>query len=186
MQIDLVDMTDIATVNENYKFLLVCVDVFSRLAYVVPMKNKESRTVNEVIKEIIELTSPITLQCDNGKEFNNHSFKKITKDRGIDIQFIDVGDHKRLGIVDRFVRTLREKINTYMAMFNTTKYIDVLPKIISNYNSSYHSGIKKATNDVEDDDEDVIKVTNRKYNKTKLEEVNFNVGDYVIYILNRK
>ena len=108
------------------------------------------------------------------------------KERGIDIQFIDVGDHKRLGIVDRFVRTLREKINKYMAMFNTTKYIDVLPKIISNYNSSYHSGIKKVPNDVEEDDEDVIKVTNRKYNKAKLEEIKFNIGDSVRYILNRK
>ena len=110
----------------------------------------------------------------------------MIKERGIAIQFIDVGDHKRLGIVDRFVRTLREKINKYMAMFNTTKYIDVLPKIISNYNSSYHSGIKKVPNDVEEDDEDVIKVTNRKYNKAKLEEIKLNFGDYVRYILNRK
>ena len=135
MQLDLIDMSDIASANENYKFLLACIDVFSRLAYIVPMKNKESRTVNDAFDEIIELTSPIKLQCDNGKEFNNHSFKKMMKDRGIDIQFIDVGDHKRLGIIDRYVRTLSKKINKYMTMFNTAKYIDVLPKIISNYNS---------------------------------------------------
>ena len=186
MQLDLIDMSDIASANENYKFLLACIDVFSRLAYVVPLKNKESRTVNDAIDEIIELTSPIKLQCDNGKEFDNHSFKKMMNERGIDIQFIDVGDHKRLGIVDRFVRTLREKINKYLTMFNTTKYIDVLPKIISNYNSSYHSGIKKVPNDVEEDDEDVIKLTNKKYNKAKLEETKFNVGDSVRFILNRK
>jgi len=186
MQLDLIDMSDIASANENYKFLLACIDVFSRLAYVVPLKNKESRTVNDAIDEIIELTSPIKLQCDNGKEFDNHSFKKMMNERGIDVQFIDVGDHKRLGIVDRFVRTLREKINKYLTMFNTTKYIDVLPKIISNYNSSYHSGIKKVPNDVEEDDEDVIKLTNKKYNKAKLEETKFNVGDSVRFILNRK
>ena len=186
MQLDLIDMSDIASANENYKFLLACIDVFSRLAYVVPMKNKESKTVNDAIDEIVELTSPITIQCDNGKEFDNHSFKKMMKERGIDIQFIDVGDHKKLGIIDRYVRTLREKINKYMTMFNTTKYIDVLPKIISNYNSSYHSGIKKVPNDVEEDDEDVIKLTNKKYNKAKLEETKFNVGDSVRFILNRK
>ena len=186
MQLDLIDMSDIASANENYKFLLACIDVFSRLAYIVPMKNKESRTVNDAIEEIIELTSPIKIQCDNGKEFDNHSFKKMMKERGIDIQFIDVGDHKRLGIIDRFVRTLREKINKYMTMFNTTKYIDVLPKIISNYNSYYHSGIKKVPNDVEEDDEDVIKLTNKKYNKAKQEEIKFNNGDSVRYILNRK
>ena len=40
-------------------------------------------------------------------------------------------------------------------MYNTTKYINVLPKIIHGYNNTYHSGIKKKPNDVEDDDEDV-------------------------------
>ena len=187
LQIDLVDMSDISTANQNYKYLLTCVDVFSRLSFVVPMKNKESKTVNEAIEEIIDMTSPITIQCDNGKEFTNHSFKRLMKDKSVEIQFIDVGDYKRLGIVDRFVRTLRErKINKYMIMFNTTKYIDVLPQIISNYNSSYHSGIKKAPNDVDDDDEDVIKVTNRKYNKARNEETKYIIGDHVRYIINRK
>ena len=62
----------------------------------------------------------------------------------------------------------------------------MLPNILSNYNSSYHSGIKKVPNDVEEDDEDVIKVTNRKYNKAKLEEIKFSIGDSVRYIHNRK
>ena len=64
------------------------------------------------------------------------------------------------------------QVNKYLIMFNTTKYIDVLPQIMSNYNSSYHSGIKKAPNDVDDEKEDVIKVTNRKYNKARNEETN--------------
>ena len=72
------------------------------------MKNKESKTVNEAIEEIIDMISPITI-CDNGKEFTNHSFERLMKDKSVEIQFIDVGDHKRLGIVNRFVRTLREK-----------------------------------------------------------------------------
>ena len=67
MQTDIIDISDIASANEKYNYLLVCIDIFSRLAYVVPMKNKESRTVNEAIEEIIELTAPITIQCDNGK-----------------------------------------------------------------------------------------------------------------------
>ena len=70
-------------------------------------------------------------------------------------------------------------------MFNTTKCIDVLPQIISNYNSSYQSGIKKAPNDV-DEDEDVSKVTNRKYNKAKNEETKYMIGDHVRYVINRK
>ena len=64
------------------------------------------------------------------------------KERGITMQFVDIGDHKKSGIVDIFVNTPREKkTNKYLALFNTTKFINALPKMISNHNSSCHSGI---------------------------------------------
>ena len=50
----------------------------------------------------------------------------------------------------------------------TTKLIDVSPKIIWNYNGSYHSGIiKKAPNNVTEDDQEVLEIMNKKYNKPK-------------------
>ena len=91
------------------------------------------------MKEVLDITEPTMIKCDNGSEFLSN-----VKERGIDVRYVDVKDHHKLGIVDRFCRTLRERINKYLSMFNTTKYINVLPKIISNYNSSYHSGIKKS------------------------------------------
>ena len=71
-------------------------------------------------------------------------------------------------------------------MYNTTKYIVVLPKIINNHNSAYHSGIKKAPNEVKDEDEEVIELTRRKYIKAKKEEEKFNIEDKVRHILNKK
>ena len=73
-------------------------------------------------------------------------------------------------------------------MRNTTKYIDVLPKLIYNYNTSYHSGIKKspADADVDEDDVDVANIAHRKYEKAKREEIKFELGDTVRYILNRQ
>ena len=183
LQLDLVDLSNLATANNNYKYLLVAVDVFSRYAFVEPLKNKRAETIAESLDGIIGKTEPSTINSD--QEFTSHIIQKFLKERGIDTQAVEVGDHHKLGIVDRFCRTLREKINKYMAMHNTTRYIDVLPKIVYNYNTSYHSGIKKKPSEVEDDDEEVIKVTNRKYNKAKAEEVKFEVGDTVRCILNR-
>ena len=37
LQIDLADFSDVATVNKNYKYLLVAIDVFSRFAHVIPL-----------------------------------------------------------------------------------------------------------------------------------------------------
>ena len=53
-QLDLVDMSNISTVNENYKYLLVCVNVFSRMAFAVPMKNKKESTIIESMKLILK------------------------------------------------------------------------------------------------------------------------------------
>jgi len=186
LQIDLVDMSDISSANENYKYLLVAVDVFTRLAFVIPLKNKSSPTIVESMNEIIDLTEPTMINSDNGSEWINGEFKKLLRERGVTINYVEVGDHHKLGVIDRFVRTLREKICKYCSMYNTTKYINVLPQIIHGYNNTYHSGIKKIPNQVEEDDDDVIELTNRKYNKAKEEETKYNDGDVVRYIINRK
>ena len=74
----------------------------------------------------------------------------------------------------------------YMSMHNTTMYIDVLDKLVYNYNNAYHSGIKKIPAEVTKEDEDIIKLTKRKYNKAKLNEVIYNVGDKVRCVVNLK
>ena len=70
-------------------------------------------------------------------------------------------------------------------MLNTSKYINVVSNIVNNYNDSYHSGIKNAPRDVENKDESIIKLTNRKYNKALSQETKFNIGDEVRFIKNR-
>ncbi len=42
LQLDLVDLSNISAANENYKYLVVAVDVFSRLAFVTPIKNRSA------------------------------------------------------------------------------------------------------------------------------------------------
>ena len=111
---------------------------FSRLAFVVPMRNKTTEMDVECFKEIIDIISPSIINCDNGSEFTSHAFKELINRRGIIINYVHVSDHHTLGTVDRFVRTLREKINKYMIIY-------MMMMIYDNYNTAYHSGIKKST-----------------------------------------
>lgn len=186
LQMDLVDMSNTSTANENYNYLLVAVDVFTRLGFVVPLKNKQSQSVVEAADEIFEIVDPKILNTDNGSEFIDSGFLKLLRKKNIEIRYAEVQDHHKLGIIDRFVRTLREKINKYLVMHKTTKYIDVLPKLISNYNQSYNSTIKKAPIEVEDRDINVIELTNKRYNKAKQEEIKYEVDDVVRYVINLK
>ena len=58
MQLDMADLSDISTTNSNYKWLLCGVDVFTRKAYIIPMKNKTASRVTEAMKIILNKSKP--------------------------------------------------------------------------------------------------------------------------------
>ena len=129
MQLDLVDMSNITTTNSGYKWLLCGVDVYTRKAYCEPMKNKTISSVINAFEQILKNAKPKIINCDNGSEFISHAFKNVASDNNITINYVPVEDHHKLAIVDRLVRTLRGLINKYCTIYDTTKYIDVLPKL---------------------------------------------------------
>ena len=120
LQKDLGDMSDIATSNKNYKYLLVAIDVFSRYAFVIPLRSKSTEFVGEALKEIIYETQSYIINCDLGSEFISKNFQTLLAREGAEINYVPVHEHKKIAIVDRFVRTLRQKINMYMAQHHTT------------------------------------------------------------------
>jgi hypothetical protein len=182
-QVDLADMSDITTTNSYYRWLLCCVDVFTRKAYVVPMKNKTSISVTTAMHHVIEQSKPVIINCDQGSEFISREFKQLASDNSIDIRYVPVGDHHKLAIVDRFIRTLRQLINNYQTVYKTTRYIDVLDKLVDNYNNTYHSGIKGIPNKPES--KRLLAITRDKYNKALGEEKHFKVGQTVRFLKNK-
>ena len=50
IQIDLADFTRSASENDGYRYCLVAVDVFTKMVWGVPIKNKKQRNVLELLK----------------------------------------------------------------------------------------------------------------------------------------
>ncbi len=77
-QIDLADLQKISKYNHNNRYLVRCIDVFSKFAWVVPIKNKKSDTVLEAFKFIINSSGrkPNFLQSHQGTAFLNSKFKE--------------------------------------------------------------------------------------------------------------
>lgn len=96
-QIDLFDFSRYSHWNYGYKYLLCCVDVFSRKAFVLANKKKSDTT--EAMSKILTKNKPILIQSDNGKEFLNNSFQKLLKSLSIRHITVAVGDKRRQGIV---------------------------------------------------------------------------------------
>ena len=79
---------------------------------------------------------PRLLQTDQGKEFENRATRTFLREHGIE-QFSVKSPHKA-AVVERFNRTLKEKMWRYLTYKNTEKWIDVLPLLIKEYNNAHH------------------------------------------------
>ncbi len=140
-QADLVDMSSLSEYNKGVRYLLTCIDVLSKYAWAVPLKNKSGLAIIAAFKEI--LTSgrkPHLLQTDKGTEFINKSFQKLLKKENI--HFFTTQNETKASVVERFNRTLKTKMWKYFTANNTHIYLKVLPKLLSAYNHSYHRSIK--------------------------------------------
>ena len=72
---DLIEVINIAKYNRGYRYLLTVVDVFSKHAWVQPVKSKTGKAVTEAMAKILKGgRKPIHLQTDDGKEFYNKTF----------------------------------------------------------------------------------------------------------------
>ncbi|GFX97578.1 uncharacterized transposon-derived protein F54H12.3 [Trichonephila clavipes] len=67
-QADLVDMQSLAEFNKGYKYLLTCIDLFSKFAWTVPLKDKFGKSVKSGLEIIFKERKPKVLQTDAGQD----------------------------------------------------------------------------------------------------------------------
>ena len=129
--------------NHGYKYILACIDIFTRKTYAIPLKLKDDENVSEGIKEIIKQaqTTPYFITSDSDSTFLSGESNKIFHKYDIIHNAVPVGDHASLGIIDRFARTLKAILHKRFVKYNSTNWVDNLSKIIEQYNNSPHSAI---------------------------------------------
>ena len=142
-QLDMLEMIPYASINDGYRYILTCVDVFSRFARALPTKSKTGVEVAGKIGEMFETNVPYSIQTDKGKEFYNSQVEKVLKKYGV--KLYTVNSQFKASIVERFNRTLREKLNRYFTHSGKKRWVDILPNIISTYNKTKHIGIFNRT-----------------------------------------
>lgn len=145
---DLVDLRSIKTYNDDYVYLLVVIDVLSKYAWVEPLTDKTAVSVAKAFTRILASKntngrSPIYLQSDKGKEFIGTAFQALLKKKNIQFRVARNPDIKA-AIVERFNRTLKERMWRFFTYSGSKRYIDVLQNIVSAYNQARHSSIKMA------------------------------------------
>ena len=136
--------------NRNYGYILVVIDTFTKMAYARPVKKKDKFSVSKALQSIlVELDHyPNTLITDEGLEFYNKNVQELLDNYGI--HHYSIKTKMKASIVERFNRTLRQKLEKYFVRNKTKNWVDVLQNFISNYNDTPHRSIGMPPSKVSD------------------------------------
>ena len=146
-QADLADMQNLSRYNDGYRFILTCVDVFSKRAFAIPLKDKRGASVAEAFEQIFKERVPVFLQSDRGSEFLNSQVQDVFKKYNIK-HYWSFNDDIKAACVERFNRTIKTRLFRYMTGRHTKRWVDVLNAFIDSYNKSFHRTIGMAPNEV--------------------------------------
>jgi len=102
-QADLVDLSLLSNENNGHRYLLTCIDVFSKFARVEPLKNKTGIALTAAFTKMIVNKQCKFLQTDKGTEFLNDKFQRLLKDRNIR-HYTSENDDIKASVVERFNR----------------------------------------------------------------------------------
>lgn len=176
-QIDLTFYNKFKKLNRGYDTIMCVINITSRFAYAEPMKGKTQAEVNRAFDIIYKKIKKI----DNITSDNEASFKNVIKSHPeITHWLVEPEDKNKVGIVERFNRTIRDMITKYLKLHKTKTWVDVLPQLMENYNSNIHSTIKIAPVDFTPADGDDIRLEAMKRGADAMIETNdFMIGDQV-------
>lgn len=183
-QADIVDMQSFPTENDGYKYILTCVDILSKFAFAIPLKNKGSREVKKAFEKIFASRVPQKIQTDRGKEFLNKDVSVLFKSLNIN-HFTTKNDEIKCSNVERFNRTLKSKMWKYFTAKGTRRWIDKLDEFLESYNNSKHSKTKFKPTNVNDSNASRVfeniygYATMRDYLKAVKKISKFKIGDEV-------
>ena len=75
---DLTDMQILSKFNKGFRFLLCVIDIFSKYAWIVPLKDKKGVSIVNAFQKMLKGANckPNKIWVDKGREFYNNSFEK--------------------------------------------------------------------------------------------------------------
>ena len=132
---DLVDMQAFSKFNRGVKYLLAVIVVFSKYGWLIPVKDKTVQSVASALKTIFKERKPEKMWLDKGKEFYNKHVKDL-------IKLYSTENEEKSSVVERWIRTTKEKMWKYFSANSTNNFINVLPDLVKEYKNTRHSSIK--------------------------------------------
>ena len=180
---DLVEMQKFSKINKGYRYLLTCIDIFSKYAFAIPLKDKKGITIKNALQKIFNKRKPKFLWTDNGKEFYNNQVNDLLEKNNIKLYSTNNSEIKS-SVIERFNRTFKNMMYKKFTENNNTIFYNIIDKLVNEYNNKYHRTIKMTPVEASKKiNENKIK---QIYNFEKTNKIaKFKIGDHVRISLNK-
>lgn len=130
--VDIADMQKIADKNDRYKYLLLCIDTFTKYGHGVPMRSKDANEVTMAMKEIFKKMGTCKeLFSDDEGAMSSKPFKQLLKENSIKhLITLSHASH-----AEKFIQRVKNMIMTRInGMDEQVSWIKLLPFVLTKYN----------------------------------------------------
>jgi hypothetical protein len=181
-QIDLFELIPYHKFNNGYKYVLVVINCFSKYVWTRNLKTKNANAVVTQMRDILKSNYPNickNLQSDLGKEFYNIHFRTLMKEYGIN--HYSTFTHLKAQIVERVIRSLKEKLWKLFSFNGSYKWIDIIDDVVHEYNNTFHRTIKlKPSKVTKENEKFILQTIYLSKTKSLFEKIpKFKIGDFV-------
>ena len=110
--------------------MLRVIDIFSKYAWVIPLKDKRDILINNAFQKILDESNrePNKIWVDKAVNFTNRSMKSFLQNNNI--HMYSAHNDRKSVVAKRFIKTLTNKIYKYMTSLSKNVYIDKLNEIM--------------------------------------------------------
>jgi hypothetical protein len=185
-QADLIILLNLAKYNDKCKYILTCIDCFSRFGFAEAIKTKRPKDVLPALRKILKNKNITLMQTDRGGEFYSKEVRAFFESKGI--HHFSTTSTNKASICERFNKSLLSILYRYFSGMNTLRYVDILPQLVSSYNNRFHRSIQMAPSKVNQKNQKTVYKTLYD-NNSKLKNTfksQFKIGDTVIVAKERK
>jgi hypothetical protein len=181
-------------IGQTLKPFLLLIDIMSRKAFCYPISGYKNMTkIITAYKKFLSQVDRVEA-IEGDSEFASKEFITLNKEKGIRVDTSVAADNhfttgNKLGIIDRFTRTLKENIKKYRESIGKIGNLpNIIQSIINMYNDSPHRGIKgKTPNQVWNDtnEQNIQNMKDTISNDKLFNKLTIGIGDTVRVLENK-
>jgi predicted RNA-binding protein Jag len=177
------------------QYFHIFIGMNNRFGVAIPIQNKTEKTIFNSLTKFLNEHKCVKLTSDEEPAFLSPSVLNMLKSKQILVQTVLPGTHSALGIIDRFIRTLRDMNTPSESCINQSDHPEFrniteerMQELIEAYNNTYHTSIKCSPREMYDnpdlEEEYIVNMLKQRERQRKsVKNLELNVGDWVRYIL---